>query len=311
MTLVPIRVSEDGARVKLQAIEFVVETPDSPLSVIAPARDGVEVYTRVYNLSVIVVPGSRVLIDGRDYTFSVDRLGRVTAPVEVFARGENVVSILVETPNHRQTRRDVTLYRGRQEVNLELAQNTSFTSSRKTATFSGMVDPEAEFAIETPHVEGSVKIDANGFFSFTAQLDKYGYNLVRMRASAEGREDSVISFQVKYNPSFPEYTNKAWRMGKAEYEELVKYNSIRVGQVYLCRGEAREVVRWDPTVFIMDVGAEGEPRYVAIENDSRLSPIAVGARYEAYSDVTGTYYYQNRNIPLLVTRFMEVPENSG
>ena len=50
--------------------------------------------------SGVVVPGSTVLVNGEDVTDVVDRSGLLSANVNVYPIGDNIISILVRTPNH-------------------------------------------------------------------------------------------------------------------------------------------------------------------------------------------------------------------
>ena len=108
--LSPVLIAENGERTQLPTIEMDIVPPQSPVEVLSPAEDDLTVFTSVYPLEVQVVPGSTVLVNGEDVTDVVDRSGLLSANVNVYPIGDNVISILVRTPNHVETRRDVTIY---------------------------------------------------------------------------------------------------------------------------------------------------------------------------------------------------------
>ena len=60
-----------------------------------------------------------MLVNGEDVTDVVDRSGLLSANVNVYPIGDNVISILVRTPNHVETRRDVTIYRAELEIEVD------------------------------------------------------------------------------------------------------------------------------------------------------------------------------------------------
>lgn len=301
ITLTPILETEGGDRIPLPVMELTIEPPASPLRLISPASDFETVNTSMYQLSVAVVPGSTVLLNGLDVTDMVDYAGVLSANINVYAKGENVISLLVNTANHRQTRQEIVLYRAPQEINLEPSLNLNKSSSRETMTISGSVDPQATLSVDTPYEEGSIKVDAEGNFSFTAKFSAIGDNVVTVRASMEGKVDSVITLTINYVPNLNTYSRKAWKMDyeglKLMYEEWAGY------RIFLCQGEIVDVIAGDPQILVMDVGTEGTQQLVLLENHTENSYEA-GGTYRAYADVLGREYYETDYCPKLAARYI-------
>ena len=139
VSLSPVLIEENGARTQLPTIELNIAPPESPIEVISPAEDNLTVFTSVYPLEVEVVPGSTVLVNGEDVTDVVDRNGLLSANVNVYPIGDNVISILVRTPNHLETRRDVIIYRAQLEIEIEL--DTSVQNETESVSYTHLTLP--------------------------------------------------------------------------------------------------------------------------------------------------------------------------
>jgi hypothetical protein len=167
-----------------------------------------------------------------------------------------------------------------------------------------MVDPTAELRVESLHTENSVVIDPDGNFSFIALFPRVGDNEVKMRAVKEGCKDAIIAFTVTYVPSIDIMSKKAWRLGAAEYAELLKFPDMRLGQIYRCLGELVGIIQGDPQVLIINVGDEDNARYIALENQSSIKTPIIGYKYDAYADAHDRYIYEKDRIPYFIARYM-------
>ena len=310
VTLTPIVRTSGGAEVEIPVMELDIDAPDSPLTLVDPASDWSQVVTSIYPLSVRVVPGSEVLIGGEDVTDTVDFQGNLTVNINVYPQGDNQVSILVSTPHHRQTRRDLILYREYQEINLEPSLNLVKRTNKDTMTVTGTVDPEAVFSVDTDYVPGSVSVDATGKFKFTAKLKEIGDNTITFRASQAGKQDSVVSISCYYVPPYNTYVNKAWAM---DYQQLSLYYETWIGRIFLCRGPVVDIRTVDGNQqLVMNVGSETEPNYVILDNYSTITEPVIGQEYRAYSDVLGNLYYDETAsyCPHLAARYMVAVEEN-
>lgn len=306
ITMTPILETENGGRSELPPLELTVQTPESPLTLISPTGDFEQVVNSIYSMQIQVVPGSKVLVNGEDVTDVVDYAGLLSANINV-GYGDNSISILVETVNHRQTRRDIILYREPQDIQIEPSLNLAKTSNRDTATISGTMDPSATLAVDTPFVEDSIEIDQNGGFSFKAKLTQIGDNTVTFRAQKPGLDDSVLSVTVNYVPSLNDYSRKAWKM---DWKGLVLTYRQWQGKIFLCRGPIVEILQEEKPLLVMNVGTEEEPQHVILDNASSLASPSVGVTYRAYADVAGSgnYFYRDVYCPRLTARYILPPE---
>ena len=306
VTLSPMLISENGKKTALPPFNFQIEVPESPLLVSSPAQDRVTVVTGVYPLVLNVVPGSTVFVNGEDVTASVDRSGLLSTYVGVKPIGDNVITLIVRTPQHRECRREVVIFRQQYDIELELDTTVSDISSARTMAVTGTTEPGAIISVDTDYIPESLSVDmVTGRFSFIARFTTYGPNIVRFRARKEGKQDAVISFPVNYKPSLAEMSGKAWAMDYAQLR--VMFENWRY-QSFACKGQLLDsVTEGDATYLIMNVGKD-EQQLVVLENQTSVANPTLGRRYTAYAYVDGQYMYQSQYYPKLVALYMDVTD---
>lgn len=303
VTLSPVRTSEDGTQTLLPTVTFEVETPESPLTLVDPSDDIVEVFSSRYPLTISVVPGSTVIIDGRDQTDAVDRSGNLTLNVSVYPIGDNVITVLVDTPHHRQTRQDLILFRKPLQIDLELTTQVNTQTRQNTLTVSGTVDPTADIVVDTAHEEDSITVNReSGAFTFISKFSRVGKNTITFRAVKEGLDDSVISFAVNYIPGLNQYSRSAWLMDYTELNQMADAERW-LGQPYECIGTVIASQTGENQIYIMNVGDDEYRKLIALENQLEIGTVVIGDKYKIYADVAGRYDYNGVKIPRLVARY--------
>ena len=305
----PILIEESGKETQLPVIDYTVTVPESPLTVLSPAKDGISVVTSTYPLELQVVPGSSVYVNGEDLTDRVDRSGVLDdTRLSVQPIGDNTYTIIVRTPSHKETRRDVTIYREKFDITIELDENVSTVSSDAQMTVSGTAEPGAMISVDTDYIAESLQVDmTTGRFSFIAKFSQFGSNVVRFRATMEGRADAVISFTVNYKPSLGDYAAVAWKM---DYDQLRLYFEQWNGKVFRCIGTIVDSFIGDDgyQYVVMNVGGEGEKKLVVLQNYSTIKSFNIGPTYDIYADVIGRYMYNAEYYPMLAARYIDLYE---
>lgn len=308
--LSPVLIEENGARTQLPTIELNIAPPESPIEVISPAEDNLTVFTSVYPLEVEVVPGSTVLVNGEDVTDVVDRNGLLSANVNIYPIGDNVISILVRTPNHLETRRDVIIYRAQLEIEIELDTSVQNETESRQMLISGTCEPGAYIEVDTPYVEESLYVNMQtGDFEFLTNLEYIGENTVRFRAVMEGRADAEIHFNVNYTPTLANYSAAAWPI-QENYDQLVRLYAQWQDRVFLCNGEIIEIIEEDGVErLVMDISGNGEDLVVLVNESSFGTPV-IGQSYSVYAHVPAReearYMYNATYYPQLITLYMDV-----
>ena len=305
ITLSPMLITEKGQKTELPPFNFQIEVPESPLSVTTPAQERTTVVTGVYPLVLNVVPGSTVFVNGEDVTASVDRSGLLSTYVGVKPIGDNIITLIVRTPKHRECRRELTIFRQHYDINLELDTTVSDVSSARTMAVTGTAEPGAMISVDTDYIPESLSVDATtGRFSFISRFTTYGENIIRFRASMPGKEDAVVSFSVNYKPSLAEMSGKAWAM---DYEQLrVLFENWRF-QSFACKGQIIDAFTGDDGTpyLVMDVG-ENDRQLIILENQSSDANPTLGRRYLAYAYVDGQLMYQSQYYPKLIALYLDV-----
>ena len=305
----PILIEESGKETQLPVIDYTVTVPESPLTVLSPAKDGISVVTSSYPLELQVVPGSSVYVNGEDLSDRVDRSGVLDdTRLSVLPIGDNTYTIIVRTPSHKETRRDITIYREKFDITIELDENISTTSSDAQMTVSGTAEPGAMISVDTDYIPESLQVDmTTGRFSFIAKFTQFGNNVVRFRATMDGRADAVISFTVNYKPTLGDYADRAWKM---DYDQLRLYFEQWNGKVFRCIGPIVDSFLGDDgqQYIVMDVGTDDAQQLVVLQNYSTITSFNFGPTYDIYADVIGRYMYKAEYYPMLAARYIDLYE---
>ncbi len=305
VTLTPMLISENGRKTELPQFNFQVNVPDSPLQVTSPAQERTTVVTGVYPLTLNVVPGSTVFVNGEDVTKSVDRSGYLSTYVSVKPIGDNVITLIVRTPKHRECRHELVIFRQHYDIELELDTTVGNVSSARTMAVTGTTEPGASIEVDTDHIEESLSVDQQtGRFSFIANFSTYGNNIIRFRATKPGKQDAEISLNVNYRPSLAEMSGRAWAM---DYPQLrVLFENWRY-KSFVCKGPLIDSFTDDDgkKYLVMDVGTT-ERQLVILVNESSITSPTLGRTYQAYAYVDGQHMYQSEYYPMLVALYMDV-----
>ena len=321
VTITPfIRYSQEGDQYQLDPIEYTVDVPLSPIYLLKPTTMHAEVGVSIFEVSINVQKGSTVIIDGTNVSTLIRETGNVSKNVQVLPVGDNTISISVKSKYCRENKMEVTLYRAPQEIPLELdatvlvewnyepitnekyeAATEEERAKMQRPSISGTTLPGATITVEFPHE--NLKVDpVTGSFSFTPLFSKLGNNDVVIRASYEGKADSVITHTVYYMPNADIYTRRAWDLD-AQYTDLINYINIRKGTIYTGTGTVERIISSTPQMAIMNIGSETFEKLVMIENSSKTT-WEVGTKYKIYGDAYGLY----DNMPRLTVRYTYLAE---
>lgn len=293
--------SRQGVETRLEPITYTIDIPLSPVQLISPETDWVQVSTSIYTLRLLVEPGSRVTINGEDVSDYVDDDGNLTANPPVQAIGDNIIGITVRAPHCRENNLTVTLYREPQEIPLELNPDTTVSSSEEDVTIHATTLPGATVTMESPYFYiNDENLATTGQFSVSTKMTRVGYNTIRIRVSYPGKADSVLEHVVYYLPPASVYTVKAWSLTPADYTDLLNNIALRAenAQIYECKGTILEILSQKPQLAIMDTGTDGNEQLVLLQNETQTT-WEVGQAYRVYADAMGMY----NTMPRLIGRY--------
>lgn len=305
VTLTPYIKTSAGEQKLMDVITYTIEIPLSPLILVSPDTDYLEVSTSPYNIQFQVAQNSTVFINGEDYSSYVNtRDGYISYNALVSPIGENKIEIVVNCQYYRQNKKTITLYRAPQDIPLELSPTLGNTSANELMTISGTTMPGANLTITTPYEDlNTSDLTSYGNFSFKARFTKIGNNTITIIAEKDGLS-TTLNKTVYYVPYASTYTPKAWPMDATNYIEFLNNANVRVArtQIYVCKGVITEILSSKPQLALMDTGPEGNERLVLLENMSGETWV-VGERYRVYADAYGIYDGK----PRLVARYTYDP----
>lgn len=308
VTVTPfVRYQQEGAQYQLEPIQFSIDVPLSPIYLINPATAYAEVGVSIFEVRINVQKGSTVIIDGTNVSTLIRDTGNVSKNVQVLPVGENTISISVKSKYCREHVTEIVLYRAPQDIPLELNPtvivewNYETDNEQYQASIQGTTLPGATITVESPHDQLEVN-PQTGEFKFRPIFKKLGNNEVIIRASAEGRNDSVITHTVYYMPTADVYTRKAWDLD-TQYNDLVNYINMRIGTIYVAKGVIQRIISNTPQLAIIDIGTTGFEKQVLIENSSKTT-WTVGTRYRIYGEAYGLY----GSMPRLTVRYTYLDE---
>lgn len=321
VTLTPfIRYSQEGEQYALEPLSFTIDVPLSPIYLLNPSTLRADVGVSIFEIRLNVALGSTVIIDGTNVSTLIRDTGNVSKNVQVLPVGENVISVSVKSKYCRENKMEIVLYRAPQEIPLELdatvlvewnyepiteekynSADAETKSKMQIPSISGTTLPGATISVEFPHW-GLEQDAATGEFSFHPMFSQLGNNNVNIRASYEGRTDSVITHTVYYMPNADIYTRRAWDLD-SQYTDLINYIDMRKGTIYTGTGTVERIISTAPQMAIMNLGDSTFQKLVMIENSSKTT-WSVGTRYRIYGDAYGLY----DTMPRLTVRYTYLDE---
>ena len=321
VTITPfIRYSQEGDQYALEPVRYTIDVPLSTIYLLNPSTVRAEVGVSIFEIRLNVEPGSTVIIDGTNVSTLIRETGNVSKNVQVLPVGDNVISISVKSKYCRENKMEVTLYRAPQDIPLELAAtvisewnyepiseekyNAATDDERaqmNIPSINGTTLPGATITVESPHW-GLEQDLATGEFSFHPLFSTLGDNDVVIRASYEGKTDSVITHTVYYMPNWDIYTRRAWDLD-SQYNDLINNINIRKGTIYLCTGTIQSIISTTPQMAIMNIGTESFEKLVMLENSSKTT-WTVGTKYKVYGDAYGMY----DTMPRITVRYTYLAE---
>lgn len=302
VTLTPYVRTTSGRQQQMDQIRYTITIPLSPIQLVTPESLRTEVTTAMYSMQFNVRPGSKVFINDKDVSDTVNESGVLTYNATVQPIGDNNYTVRVRSPYCRENSMQVILYREVQEIPLDLSATTYTSTSLSALPITAITLPGAEIEVLTPHSDLNITdLDTTGEFTFIALFEKIGYNTISITASFPGKKTSQVDYTIYYLPNPDVYTPKAWPLNNAsDYAELVgniNYRAAR-SQVYLAVGSISEIISEKPQMAVVYTSADGKNQPVLLENQTKVT-WKVGDHYRFYADVYGIY----DGMPWLVARY--------
>lgn len=303
VVLTPYIKTSSGEQQQMDLIRYTIEIPLSPITLINPDVDYLEVSTPIYNIKFHVMQNSKVFINGEDYSSFVNTQdGFISYNASIQPVGDNVINIVVRSQYYRENSVRLVIYRAVQDIPLDLASTLDDESSEDNMTIHATTRAGASITVLSPHRDlDTSQLATTGVFSFKAVFSKIGMNTVEIRADFPGRNSTTVKYEIYYLPNPDIYTKKAWALDSWGYPDLLANLNTRISntQIYVFTGPVKEIISEKPQLVIMDASdGSGSERLVMLENQTKTT-WKLGNRYRIYADAYGMY----GNIPRLVARY--------
>lgn len=292
----------NGKHIPLDQINYTVDIPLSPISIVSPQNLRDTAYTQIYRIEIKVRENSKLWINGENYSDIVNTdNGLVTYNAPLKPIGDNVFEITCKAQYCRSNKISVVINRPKQEIPIDLSADLSAVSDYPYMTVRASTVPGAYVLVQTPHTDLDISnINKDGSFSFKASFNKIGDNEIRFTASKGNAPVSEVKFNVYYVPDIDKYSRSAWAMDDNNYNHLIATIGDRVknSQKYVCIGTIEEFLAQDPQLAIFNCGTDEKPIRILVENKTKRT-WQFGKSYRLYADAFGMY----KDMPRLTARY--------
>ena len=302
VTLTPFLKTASGKQTPLDLITYRITIPLSPITLETPDALRTTVATTMSTIKIVVYPGTRVVVKGKDCSDMVNsETGEMVYNANVQPIGDNVYDISVRSRYCRENNITVVLYREPQEIPLDLSVGTFGTTDQKYMKVNATTMPGAYVEVLTPYTDLNIsELDSTGKFYFYAVFDKIGDNRITIRSSYADMKPSEVNYDVYYLPPPDEYTKKAWPLTAEGYSELLSNMQVRAknNQVYVVKGVVQYAESDKPQKVVIYTSDDGKSQPVLVENKTKIK-WEPGKYYRIYADAYSTY----NSMPWLIARY--------
>ncbi len=306
--LTPYIRTSSGEQKQMDTVKYTIDIPLSPITLINPDVNRLEVSTPVYNVRFHVMQNSKVFINGEDFSSFVNtQNGFISYNAAVQPVGDNVINITVRSQYYRENSVTINIFRAIQDIPLDLASTLDDESSSDSMSISATTRAGATITVLSPHKDLDTSLlNSTGVFSFKAVFSKIGINTVEIRADFPDRNPTIVKYDVYYLPNPDIYTRKAWALDSWGYPDLLANMNTRIAntQIYEFTGPVKEIISGRPQLVIFDSSdGSGSEKLVMVENQTKTE-WKLGERYRIFADAYGMY----GNIPRLIARYTYTPK---
>jgi len=246
-----ITVYKDGVAEYKETLNFIMEMPPAPLTLIQPEHGQAIVTDETYRLVFTVEIGSTIFINGDNFTDLLDDTGRFQKDLVVPDVLESTYEIRVIKRGFKDTTENIVLKREEQIVPLTLDDELPIRAERDTVTISGSTHPGAQISTDL-QTTGEHTIDTEtGMFSIEVRAERPGLAAGIITSSLNGTQISQVEVVIFRVISEADYTRRAWN---PDFAELLAHPDLHNGQIFLFMGRIAEVLLYGhKNIFTVNV----------------------------------------------------------
>lgn len=259
-----ITIYKEGIAEYKETLNFIMEMPPAPLTLIQPELGQAIVDNETYRLVFAVSEGSSIFINGDDFTDLLDDSGRFQKDLAVPDVLESTYEIRVIKRGFKDTTANIVLKREEQIIPLTLEMELPIKSEGDTVKISGTTHPGAVITTDFELIGEPTVNPETGAFLIEVKSGRPGLSAgVLTSATADGQL-SQVDIVIFRTITEAEYTRRAW---KPDFAELIANPTLHNGQVFLFTGTVAEVLLYgEKNVFTVNVSDDPTiPQLILVE----------------------------------------------
>lgn len=259
-----ITIYKEGIAAYKETLNFIMEMPPAPLTLIQPEQGQAIVDNETYRLVFDVSEGSSIFINGDDFSDLLDDSGRFKKDMAVPDVSESTYEILVIKRGFKDTTVNIVLKREEQIVPLTLEMELPITTEDDTVRIRGTTHPGAVITTDFELVGEPTVNPETGAFLIQVKSERPGLSAGVLTSTTADGQQSQTDIVIFRTISEAEYTRRAW---KPNFAELVANPTIHNGQIFLFTGNVSEVLLYgEKNVFTVNVSDDPTiPQLILVE----------------------------------------------
>jgi hypothetical protein len=295
---IDITIYKKGLPEAKEKVQFTLDPPISPLSILQPSSQEALVEGSKYRIILMVEPGSQVSINGNNYSDLVDSEGRLEKEVEVPNTPENVYEIRVVTKGYSEHIQNIVLKRQVMEFPLTIDQPSPIKAAAEWTKITGNTNPQAILEVDLETKFEPIIDSETGNFTLYVKTTQPGYTPCTLTARMEGKKDSVLHLIIENSTTEAEYTSRAWA---PEYNDLKANPDLHNGRIFVFEGTVKDIIALgDKSSFIVDIanGAQS-PQLIFVECWENTT-----IRSESKIRLFGNRWGNHEGIPRILAKYI-------
>ncbi|MGI6150668.1 MAG: hypothetical protein ACOYIR_01790 [Christensenellales bacterium] len=278
----------EGNRTDLEVPSFTVNVPKTEIAVTSPdvsAPVVVESTASTLTITGTVEPGTptRIFWEDEEYTAAIDsETGAFTIEVPLTAEKADY-TLKATLARHGDVAIPITLETVISELEVTIDELPS-SVTENTVAISGKTEAGAKVTVEGSGA-GEVTVNADGTFSFTADLTNAGYGLKDFTVTAEiGGRTGTAAFTLLRAPEIDAYSRKAQVF---EYRTVLRNPNDSKGKIYRLDATVKSSEKISDYHQVVLVHVDGDSdKPVALDYFSN-SELTAGKSYRFFADANG------------------------
>ncbi len=245
-------ISATNTKSRKDKVSFRLAPRTAPLNMIHPTQN--EYIAEDDNLTLLmeVIPGSKVLINGDNFSDMVSKEGKLEKTFKLSEELEQKFEVKVVTEGFKDNIHTITIKRNSEtsHIPLTIDQKQPIKSDDQWVKITGSTAPGAKLDLNV-EVKYEPKINEDGHFTIFAKTANIGYTPCTLTSSLENGETTSLNLVLERSTTEAEYTSKAWEF---IYDDMVKNQSLHNSQIFLLTGKVSEIFSLDGKyAFTLDI----------------------------------------------------------